>query len=694
MKKFSVKITVVFFIILICYTLFCHKQDTMKSYTKDLTTIIASFPKTCSQVEGQKNLAMQRAEKEIAHITAIPAAKRTYENTFGAYDAMSTHFGIISARLQLLQLVSPDKEIRQAADQASLELSAFSIEKISFNKDLYMVLKEYACDRASGDQLSAEQNYFIHETLKGFQRSGLELSLEKQYEVKEIKKKLSALSIEFSKNIAEDASFIIATKEELQGLDDDFIKNLQKVDKETYKLGMDYPTYFTVMQLCSVAKTRKKMYEAFNNRAYPQNKKVLASIIAARDSLAKLLGYASYAELNLEEEMAKTPERVNQFITHLLPQAQKKEQEEFMRFTKDLPPSVELLDGKMFPWDGAFVGAYYKKKYHNLDEQIISEYFPLESTIEGLLEVYKSFFALDMTHEKVADLWYEDVTLIKLYTKRDKVLLGYIFLDLYPRANKYNHACHITIVPPAKNEDGSKSPSVAVVIANFPKPSADKPALLKRNDVRTFFHEFGHAIHALLGATKVTSFAGTNVKTDFVEMPSQMLEYWLFDRDILKKISCHYVTGESLPDDLIDTIIELKNFGAGSETTRQLALAQLSLHMFGPGAEKDIDALMYSIWEKTVLHHVLDKENHFYTSFGHLTDYGARYYGYLWSKVFAADLFYFIKQHGLLNPEIGTRYADTVLAPGGSIDPDQLLKNFLGREPNQEAFLKDLGFSK
>lgn len=695
MKKMNLLCSILFFVTLTCYTLFCHKRDTtMKAYTKDLPSIIASFPASKDAIEKQKTAAMQRAEQDIAAIIAVPASNRTFENTFGAYDKACAHFGITSARFELLHYVSPDKEVREAAEAAGIALSAFAIEKMRFNTALYAALKEYAQDKALQEEITADQRYFIAETLKGFKRSGLELPLEKQQEVKTIKKKLSELSVEFSKNIAEDASFITATKDELQGLEDDCIANLPKIDEGTYKLGTDYPTYSAVMQFCSVAQTRKKMYEVFVNRAYPKNKQVLENIIAHRDALAHLLGYASYAELNLEEEMVKTPERAQEFLEALVPKAQEKEREEFMLRIQDLPLSVELSNGKMFPWDGAFAAAYHKKKYYNLDERLVSEYFPMDSTIAGLLDVYKSFFALDMVHERVAGAWHEDVTLIKLYSKVDQELLGYIFLDLHPRPNKFSHACHITIVPATRNEDGCKNPSVAVVIANFPKPQKDKPALLKRSDVNTFFHEFGHAIHALMGSTAITSFAGTSVKTDFVEMPSQMLEYWLFDRDILKMIGRHYITGEPLPDAMIDTIIQLKNFGEGAAVTRQLALAQLSLHIFGSGADKDLDALMRKIWGKTVLYSVYDDQGHFYSSFGHLTDYGARYYGYMWSKVFAADLFYAIKPHGLLNPEVGVRYAQTILAPGGSIEPDELIKNFLGREPNQEAFLKDLGFAE
>lgn len=229
------------------------------------------------------------------------------------------------------------------------------------------------------------------------------------------------------------------------------------------------------------------------------------------------------------------------------------------------------------------------------------------------------------------------------------------------------------------------------MIANFPKSTATKPSLLKRGDVQTFFHEFGHALHALLGRTHTASLAGTNVKRDFVEMPSQMLEEWLTDASILKELSCHYVTGKQLPDELIERILSLKHFDSGSFVQRQLMLSLLALELYKDGEHKDIYALYKELFNRTRHFVAYEPEDHMYASFGHLTGYGAKYYGYMWSKVFALDMFDEIKKQGLLNPVIGKKYVTEVLAKGGSQDPDEMLKNFLGREPNQKAFLRDLG---
>ena len=249
----------------------------------------------------------------------------------------------------------------------------------------------------------------------------------------------------------------------------------------------------------------------------------------------------------------------------------------------------------------------------------------------------------------------------------------------------------MSIVPALKDSHGNILPSVGLVMTNFSRAHGDRPALLKRSEVITFFHEFGHALHALLGATELASFSGTNVKTDFVEMPSQMLEEWLWDPAILKRISSHYQTNESLPDTIIVDLISLKQFGKADYILRQGYLAALSLAYYQPGADKDPYAIMHDLQQKLTQGQHFDPEDRFYASFTHLNGYGPKYYGYLWSKVYALDLFSAIKPHGLTNKEIGTKYTDLVLAKGGSQEPIKLLEDFLGRKPSTDAFFTDCG---
>ncbi|MCX5922700.1 MAG: M3 family metallopeptidase, partial [Candidatus Dependentiae bacterium] len=365
------------------------------------------------------------------------------------------------------------------------------------------------------------------------------------------------------------------------------------------------------------------------------------------------------------------------------------------QLASDLPAGVTLTaDGKMLPWDAAYATNYYKKKHFNIDETEIANYFPMEKTIKGLLDIYEQFFGLRFNEASIPHVWHEGVRLLEVYDAASDKLLGYFLLDLYPRDNKYSHACHVSIVPSIYGANNELLPALSLVIANFPQSTATKPSLLKRKDVTTFFHEFGHALHALLGRTQIASLSGTSVKRDFVEMPSQMLEEWLWDSAILKQVSGHYQTGAPLPDDLIERILALKNFNPARFVQTQLFYASLSLDYFKEGAQKDTFQIYKDLSTKILKHSAFSDEKHMYAAFGHLTGYGAKYYGYLWSKVFALDLFAEIKKHGLLNPEIGKKYVHDVIGRGGSDEPMVLLEAFLGREPNQEAFLKDLGLDE
>jgi thimet oligopeptidase len=240
-------------------------------------------------------------------------------------------------------------------------------------------------------------------------------------------------------------------------------------------------------------------------------------------------------------------------------------------------------------------------------------------------------------------------------------------------------------------KDIQQHAGLAVVLANFPAPSPDKPALLKLGDVRTFFHEFGHALHALLGATSIVSLSGTNTKTDFVELPSQLLEEWLWDHKILKRISCHYKNGSALSDDLIDRIVQLKHFSTGYFVQRQAYLACVALSYYNSTTKTDLHNLMQELYHTIITHVTYPEETHFYASFGHLYGYGAKYYGYLWSNVFAQDLFAVIKKEGLTNQTVGKKYVTSILKPGGTQDPTDMLISFLGRKPTSDAFFAAMG---
>lgn len=696
MNYTSITIASVIAILSLCLG-FCAKSGDNKMISQNIRSVEdvkALFPHTVDEIISRADSSMVDAQKAINAIIAIPDTQRTFTNTAKALDdvAVRSDLAVNDGAISIIKYLHPDKAMRDAAHETVKKIEDFFVEQLSNNKKFYHAFKTYAEGNAKNEQLNDEERYFIDETMKEYKRAGLDLPDEQLAQVKELKKKLTELSMSFDRNIAQDNRTIICSKADLEGLDDSFIGGLKQTDNGMYLLGADYPTYFQVMQNATIESTRKKMYELFSNRAYPINDTVLTDIVILRDQLAQLLGYESYAALNIANQMAQTPERVDQFLKNLRVRAQQKDGMELDAFIAQLPATVTLTsDNKIKAWDLAHLKTCYKETMFNVDERKISEYFPMQKTIDALLDVYRQFLAIDFKEVPVDGLWHEDVRLIEVYNKDRSQLYGYLFLDLHPRDNKYSHAAHSGITPAIKLADGSRIPAVSVVMANFPKATKEKPALLMRSDVSTFFHEFGHALHAQLGATQLGSFAGTHVKTDFVEMPSQMLEEWLWDPEILTKVSSHYVTGQSLPDTMIANILKLKNYDSGGFVTRQAMLAQYSLDLYKPGAQKDPSSLWLERAQELMPRIYWGADYHAYASFGHLTGYGSKYYGYLWSKVFALDLFNEIRKIGLLNPVAGTKYIREIIGKGGSVNPNQLLKNFLGRDPEQDAFFKDMG---
>lgn len=662
--------------------------NAMSTVIKNIDDVVQLFNCDGATLQRRKDALIAYAQEAINKIVAVPDAQRTFANTVQTLDLVGAKLGEFGALVQTLQMVSPEAALRDTAMVVISELEAYSIEHINHNVALYKALCAYAQDNALQEDLTAEQKFYLAETIKGFKRSGLDLPEAQQTEIKKIKKELTDLGIAFDAAINADQSNIKVEHAALAGLPADYIAHLPR-EGELYVLGVDYPTYTQVMENCTVSATRKAMWEVFSNRAYPKNSETLKKVIALRDELAHKLGYASYAALSFEDLMVGSVSTVDKFLADLAERVKSKVDVEMAELMAELPEGVELTpEGKFKPWDLSYVKATYKKKHLQVDEQKIAEYFPLEKTIQGLFAIYEKFLDIKFTELKQPGFWHPEVRVLTV--EMDGNLLGYLLLDLHPRPFKYSHACEIGIIKAHKVAAGT-NPAVAVVLANFPKSQGAKPALLKRNDVNTFFHEFGHALHELFGATELFGNAGTSVKLDFVEMPSQMLEEWLYDQAILKQLSSHYITGEPLSDTEIDRICALKKFDGGDFVQRQVMLSRMALDYYKEGASKDPYAIKMQLIRELRPYMLAAPEDHFEASFGHLMGYGAGYYGYLWSKVYALDMFEHIKEAGLLNPVMGRKYINTILAPGGSKHPKDMLKDFLGREPRSDAFFADLG---
>jgi len=655
-----------------------------------LTQIHELFPDSADGVKKMLEKAISHSKLHLEALMRVEDKGRTFSNTIIQLDQAIEELHIAQAALYVLTLASPSEEVREAASQAVTQLRSYTLDACTLHEGVYKAVHAYDARlmKEQHELISPEQRYFLAELLKEFKRNGLELSQKKRARATELQKEFAQLAITFDTNIAASRDTVAVARDELKGMDEGFMRSFTFKTEEKNSIPLDQTTVKRILERCEVASTRKKFYQAFMRRAYPENEKVLSRMVAVGDELARELGYESYAHFALDEQMVKTPERAQEFLSMLLDSSRTIVQREFTLLKQGLPPSVVLKDGKFQPWDVAFVYDVYKRKHLQLDEALVSQYFPLEYTLPALLRIYEDFFGLSFVKLPKVDLWHKDLRAYAVYRKGQ--YRGTIILDLFPRPHKFTHAGHITVVPSLYDRCGPLLPGVGVLVTNFEAPQPDKPSLLKRSDVVVFFHEFGHALHALLGATTLASVSGTSTKQDFVEMPSQLLEEWLWSGEILQAISSHVKTHEPLPDAMIQTIIASKHFDAGDMILRQLFYAHLSLAFFLKGGQKPLSGLWQKLGDEIRFHIASDPENKGYCSFIHLSGYGPRYYGYLWSKVFALDLFGTIVQSGLRNAATGDRYITQILSKGGGKDPNELLIDFLGRKPSIDAFLKDL----
>ncbi|HKR06125.1 MAG TPA: M3 family metallopeptidase [Bacteroidia bacterium] len=628
-------------------------------------------------------------KKSLGKIITVHAEERTFKNTMLALDDIYNHLNSIASAIDLLSNVLPDEERRKAALEQLAVISKFYNE-LQLNEDLYKAVVEYSMTPES-DIITGYQKKFLTEIKKKFERNGFALPKEKRDRLKEIQNKIADISIHFNDNIESYNDSLFINWEESKGLPLDFLQ--ARKTKDGYSIDLSYPSYYPFMKYCDDENARKKLYLKFTNRA-PVNEKVLSQLLEERKKLATLLGYNSYAEYGLSDDrMAHDAETVWHFEASLTGKVRQKA-------TKDNSELLAMKYGDsnvtnekkvINPWEASYYTNKLLEQKYQVDGQKVKEYFELNNVLDGLFKITQHLFNLKFVEVKNPSVWHPDVRMFEVM-KEDKMISRF-YLDLYPRPNKYGHAACFGIIGGKKTPDGYQYPTAALV-CNFPKPTKDKPALMPHSDVETFFHEFGHVLHNMLTTSDLYYFAGTNVAQDFVEAPSQIFENWAWEYDALKMFAKHYKTGEVLPQELFNKMKASKNAGSGLNTLQQVFYGSLDMTLhdkFDPlSATTSTTDVVKELQNKITLYPFLEG-SHFQYSFGHLNGYGAGYYGYLWSKVYAQDMFSIFKKNGIMDQKTGIRYRDIILSKGASDDPMNLVKDFLGRNPNDEAYLKDLG---
>ena len=644
------------------------------------------YEPTAQELMADCRSAKKRAESALEAVARMPAGSRTFDNTPWALDQIGSDLSDDTASDTFLKYVSVSSSVRDAGNDCETLLGQFSVDVYS-REDLYRALKEYA---AKGEALNGESKRLVEKELLDFKRSGLELPKDKRDEVVALRKKLVELEATFGKNINEYKDFALFDKSELDGLPEDFVARLEKVDGK-YKVGLDYPDYFPFMENSSNPAARRVMEAKFNDRASLQNLPVLKEVLALRLKAANLLGYPTHAHFILEDRMAKDPKTVAGFVARLRKKLKVLGADELLTL-KSLKYVFEgrASDGRFNAWDWRFYDNQLKKAKYAVDAQKIKEYFPADYVTEQMLGVYQKLLGLKFRRVEDASTWHPDVKLFEITDAAGGDPIAYFYLDLFPREGKYKHAAAFSMITGRALTDGRYQKPVSSMVANFNKSTKDRPSLLTHDEVETFFHEFGHIMHQTLTKAKYGRFAGSATARDFVEAPSQMLENWVWDGEVLQSLSGHYLDhSKKLPNELLGKMLAAKNVNSGLVNLRQLLFG--SVDQLYHGAPPADTTAAYARLASDIAMIPTSAGTHPEASFGHLMGYDAGYYGYLWSKVYAEDMFSRFKAEGVLSPVLGRRYRTEILERGSSRDEMDSLKAFLGREPNEDAFLESIG---
>lgn len=630
--------------------------------------------------------ARVKLEKDLAALIAIPQAERTFENTIMGYERAFDNYGNALGMSGFLSYVSTDKKFRDAANDLQMQISQYMVD-VATRRDVYKAIREYTDTNPRLDPVQAK---LVKEMLIGFKNSGMDLNDADLEKFKALNKEKAEYIIKFDKNIQEYKDPLAVTQEQLRGLGEDYIQKLSKTDDGKYLVTLDYPDYVPFMQNADDEQARKELEFKFNRRGGQENVELLEKTLTLRREIARLLGYKNHAELRLEDRMAKNPKTVMAFLKDLqkkLKPLGKKEDKEMIAYKNS---KTGKNSRTLYSWESGYWSNKFRKENLELDSEKIKEYFPSQVVIVGMLDLFGGVFGI--TFEPVdIPVWHPDVKAFKIKDKASGELVAYFYMDLYPREGKYKHAACFGLVEGEEKQDGTYQIPFVAIVANLNKPSGDTPSLLKHSEVETLFHEFGHVLHNALTKAKYSAFSGTSVSWDFVEAPSQMLERWAWDPQVLKKISKHYQTGESLPDDLIKRMIAAKNFGAGGMYLRQDFFAQYDMSLHTADTTPDTTKLYFELTKK-IRGLPLTKGTIPQASFGHIMGgYDAGYYGYLWSEVIAEDFFGEFKKNGIFNPETGLKFRREILEKGGTLDEEKMVENFLGRPADNKPFLKSIG---
>ncbi|KAK0882477.1 metalloendopeptidase [Friedmanniomyces endolithicus] len=669
-----------------------------------------SLLKDTERIISQSKALQDRIVKDVSPEHA------EFKSVFQPFAQDDNRMSLETHIIGFYQAVSTDAKLRDASTEAEKKMDDFGIEA-SMREDIFKLVDSVFKKQQDDQKLDAESRRLLEKDHKGYIRMGLGIPAgPKRDRFKEIKKRLSELGITFQKNLNEEQGGMWFAPEELEGVPSDVTGDLKKGDEGTEHAGklwltFKYPDLFPVQKYCKNAETRRKVLVANENKCN-QNIALFKEALVLRDEAARLLGYPNHATFRIEDKMAKTPKTVDDFLGDLRERLAPGGLKEIEKL-KELKKTETGDADKYFLWDHRFYDTLMLERDFQLDQQKIAEYFPLQTSIDGMLKIFEELFGLAFVKLEADDrnkisetgkgddmLWHPDVQVFSVWDDEGEGsgFVGYLYLDLHPRDGKYGHAANFNLQPGFIAENGTRRYPATALVCNFSKPTPKKPSLLKHDEVVTLFHELGHGIHDLVSRTIYSRFHGTATVRDFVEAPSQMLENWCWTPSQIKALSQHWshLSPEyaqawresagpdekqpeaSMPDDLIQSIVKTQHVNDALFNLRQLHFGIFDMMVHEPSSHEAIEELDASV-KFNQLRHEISKLD------------GPEAMGE--GQVYSTDMFYSVFKKDPMNAKEGRRYRHTVLEKGGSQVEMETLKQFLGREPSTEAFYKELGIS-
>ena len=643
--------------------------------------------------------SIEDARKEIDAITSN-TEEPTFENTIEALEFSGQQLDRISSVFFNLNSAETNEEIQKIAQEISPLLSEFGND-ITLNEALFKRVKS-VYDQKDSLELTVEQDTLLDKKYKSFSRNGANLSEEKKIRLRAIDAKLAKLKLTFGENVLAETNkyqLHLTDEADLDGLPEGEKEAaaqlaVSKGKEEGWMITLDYPSYIPFMKYAKNRELRKELSIAFGSKCFRNdeldNQNNVLEIAKSRYERATLLGYKTHANFVLEERMAETPEKVHSFLNELLEKAKPAAEREFQQL-EDFAKKLDGID-RLEKWDGSFYSEKLKQELFDLDDEKLKPYFKLENVIKGVFKVAENLF--DLHFEEVNDIekYHDEVKTYKVYDT-DKNFVSLFYADFHPRTGKRGGAWMTSYKSQWKRNGENVRPHISNV-CNFTPSTKSKPSLLTFNEVTTLFHEFGHGLHGMLANTTYPSLSGTSVFWDFVELPSQILENWCYEKEALELFAMHYETGETIPMALVQKIKESATFQEGMQTLRQLSfgLLDMSWHGIDPTDITNVKKHEDDAFKNTTLYPETP-ETCMSTAFSHIFQggYSSGYYSYKWAEVLDADAFAYFKEKGIFNKEVATKFKDNVLSKGGTENPMVLYKRFRGAEPKVEALLERAG---